>query len=260
MSGYQRLSQTVPSSIASGATDASSAATGTYIVSDMMGEVPLFVAASGSANAGYGGLTTPGGVPTLPVGYTAAAMASHPGNILIGTAALNDVAHGHVGATVNPYCSFFCASGGPSWQFSHLFGMPSVLSTAADRYIFDVGNIAGTATAIFGGFFLRYSDNLNSGNWQLYECYDQAAPTLIAASSVPPVALTWNKLTIAINNVTVTATLNGTQICSGTSTLMNTGNYIICSLGGIRMQRTAFTAGTIHALLDRSSAYAPLTR
>lgn len=262
MSSYQKLTPgIVTTSQNAGSQDAQTASQGIYIVSDMIGEMPLFSNNAGGGASYYGPVTTPGGNPTLPAGWTAASLAAHPGCLCVQTAAANDCGHGHVGTTVNPYESFFVANTGPVWTFNHIFAVPATLSTAADRYFLYVGNITGTGSQVFGGFFLQYSDGTNGGNWQVMENTDANGTVVIANSSVAPVAGSWNKLTFIINGTNVTCTLNGVQLCNTTSPTLSAGGIILCSIGGIRMFRSTSSASAIiYAYLDRSSISAPLSR
>jgi fibronectin-binding autotransporter adhesin len=105
-----------------------------------------------------------------------------------------------------------------TYQWRSLFYLPTA-STSTNRYIAYIGAIqANTATstyAPFGGAYIKYSDNVNSGNWVLGSA---VSATLTTTNSVVAATTGWHKLTITLVNGTFTYVLDGVTLGTVTDT------------------------------------------
>ena len=227
---------------------------GCYFEDDLWGGgFQISAQTTGSGNAGWG-LPTPGGVITVPSGWTAASLNQHPGIAFVQTGALNDVGSAIFFTTGTATFPIF--STGPAFVWTCYFAVPNALSTSGDRYRFCVGmgGLNSKTSGVNGVGYLYYSDNVNSGNWVLAEGLGaiEGCQVTIANSSVAPVAGTWNKLQIvkANNSTTITAYLNNALLCSGTG--FKAADPMPANIGGCMwLIRDTFTSGVHTAFIDK---------
>lgn len=242
-----------------GAGDANAYMTGTYWYDDFLVQSTYASAVVAGTGAAVLGFPTPGGVTTLPTGWTAASVAPHYGVLTVSVSALNDAA----GYFVGPGGALPIFTISPNMIWSYEFSTPNVLSTASDRYEFYVGAGQTFSSGIPNqGYYLGYSDNVNSGNWVLYEAYGAAEgnKVVIQNSNVAVTALTWNNLQIRRTGSVVSAVLNGNTIAQGTPAFPTVANPLPAGLAVFALKRTAFASGQISAFLDRASFYTTSAR
>lgn len=222
---------------------------GFYVVDDLLGDCPIQVVygGTGGTTLTYG---TPGGVPTIPSGFTAATFANHPGIHTASTAAANDFG----GITCTASSQFFTVNPtSPTLVWNAIAYSPSVLTTA-DAVTWQVGPGYLQNSGLYHGFALQINPGTNSGNLQLIEA--QAGGINVLSNSTTPLApATWYKLQIVVKGTLITASVNGTQVAQATSTILtasaNAG--MILTKGCQYQKRTAYASGSIYSFLDRVS-------
>jgi hypothetical protein len=149
-----------------------------------------------------------------------------------------------------------------TYQWRWIFRMPAA-STAANRFVAYVGGINTTGTMnttnlgpVASGPFLKYSDNLNSGNWVIGSATSTVQVT--ANTSTAPSFNAWSTCVCTLVNGTYTFAVNGVTIGSvldtnmATSPSLNQGS----SLGGVAILPDAagFTTPA-YVLMDRADLY-----
>lgn len=113
-----------------------------------------------------------------------------------------------------------------NYQWRYLFYIPLV-STSTSRYTLYVGAMWCSGTAVpasfspAGGGYLKYSDNLNSGNWVMGSATG-GGTNVTSNSTTAPVFNGWSKLTITLNNGTYTYVVNGATVGTFTDTNITT--------------------------------------
>lgn len=120
------------------------------------------------------------------------------------------------------------AANDAEWR-SHIY-IPT-LSNATHRFTIRIGMAAvgsNWTTNIFsyGGFGFVYSDNVNSGNWQLV--YGQSNTVSTINSSIA-VATGWNALRMVYSGGTLTYYVNGVSAGSTSSGLPTSGSLNLCA-------------------------------
>lgn len=145
-----------------------------------------------------------------------------------------------------------------TWQWRILFMMPTLLSTAANRYTLYLGAVSfAPGNVLQSGPFLTYTDNVNGGNWVLNSgC--STGPTTQTITSVNtavavPAASTWHQLMITLVNGVYTFVLDETTLGTVTDANIVTNSFIGVSGGAsIGMYpNTAWTTLTL-ACVDRA--------
>lgn len=239
--------------VALAAQDAVASQNGFYWTDDMLGTSPILTTNLGTGAFFYTyGTINPS---PLPNGWTVANMQGHPGLLSVRTSALNDVGAGVVSPSQQP---FTVNAGSANLTWNCIFAIPPQASTASDRYQFIVGMLQMASSYPTSGFGLSYVDNVNSGNWNLMEFQSaNIGPNIIASASVGPTPGSWYKATITVKGAVVTASINGAQICSGNSSVLNGNASSGMNLTplGCWMNRSTFSAGERQALVDRVSMY-----
>jgi len=238
-----------------GRSDAANYAAGTYWETDLLGMDPFTQFIAGGGLYGFQ-LPTPAAVPTIPAGWTAAQLGPRTGLMFVQTTAVNDSVCFGIG---NPNATrMMTYSVDPGWTYLVKFGFPNALSSATDRYLFEVGFAQPNSNFNWlGAAMLRYSDNQNGGNWILGEQLPGSTLfTTISNSTVAPVANSWNTLQVTKQAGTklITATLNGSVIASGNGFIAHDPMF----LGGPLMcLNRSSSAGTlaITAFMDYASFY-----
>ena len=173
--------------------------------------VGAFAASGAAAGAGdIGGLASHPGIEAMSTGTTTTGYDAY---------GLND------GAT-NAY---LLGSGGSNdyWRHESDVTIPT-LSNVTDRYIVRTGftnnPISDTAAGVYGCYF-KYSDNLNSGNWQGICTKNGTTSTCDTGTNVTNTP--WYRLTVSINSAGTAATFqvngatSGTGYCQVTTNLPN---------------------------------------
>lgn len=82
------------------------------------------------------------------------------------------------------------------WRYESMIRL-TALSSGTQRYTFRSGFLDSVTADATDGAYFRYTDNVNSGQWQLV-CRNNGAETF-TNSLVAPAAATWYRLTVIIN-------------------------------------------------------------
>ena len=147
-----------------------------------------------------------------------------------------------------------------NYQWRAYFRTPTTASSSTNRYTVYIGGMvftgaSNTATPL-GGPYIKYSDNVNSGNWVLGDAVNGTQTTTNA--SVAPTFATWNSLTITLANGVFTYVLNGTTL--GTVTDANLATTVSLNqgacIGGVAIipDGTNWTAAQ-YVAIDRADYY-----
>jgi len=111
-----------------------------------------------------------------------------------------------------------------SWRYEQLVQVDATLSDGTNRYVYTTGfnNATDTIASITNGCFFKYSDNVNSGNWQ-GTC--RSASTESTCDTTTAVAAsTWYRLTVVVNDAanSVNFLINGVSKCTITTNIPST--------------------------------------
>jgi hypothetical protein len=147
------------------------------------------------------------------------------------------------------------------YQWRVIFYLPAA-STGANRYTAYVGGCQFTGvstnalTGPMGGGYIKYSDNLNSGNWVMGAAVNSVQTT--SNSAVAAVPGSWNRLVITLNNGTYSYSVNGVSLgtlADGNLLTAVTANQLSAN-GGIAIvpDGTNFTTART-LMIDRSDFY-----
>jgi hypothetical protein len=100
---------------------------------------------------------------------------------------------------------------GGGQTYLHYIAKMETLSNSTDRFVAQIGMISGTSTSFSDGFWFNYSDNLNSGNWQLI-ANSGAGTTTVNTST--PADTNWHVFAIKINSAGTLLTfyIDGTSV------------------------------------------------
>lgn len=108
-------------------------------------------------------------------------------------------------------------------------GRIPTLSTAAQRFQCYCGLFDSVSAAPNNGVFFLYADNINGGNWQLNVIV--GGVQVAVDTGIPPVANTWQKLSLTLSNVGVAgASINGVGVS-------------LAGLSGVTLPTAALTMG-----------------
>lgn len=121
-------------------------------------------------------------------------------------------------ATAGGYCCMpfsvcYVKSAVITYQWRYLFYLPAA-SISTNRYTAYVGGFWATGAAtqagfgVAGGPFLKYSDNVNSGNWVMGSSTNAGTLTTVN-SSTAALPGAWNSAVITLANGVYTFTVNG---------------------------------------------------
>ena len=155
---------------------------------------------------------------------TASNYDGHPGDVDLHAANNGDLSGMHGSLSVR-------MGGGTTWRNETDLRTGSLLSNGTDRYVIATGfadTFSGDITAISNGCYFRYSDNVNSGNWQ--GVCETTGTESVCDTGVAVVGDTWYRLTVAVNSAgsAVTFTVNGSSSCQVTTNIptgSNTTNF-----------------------------------
>jgi hypothetical protein len=114
---------------------------------------------------------------------------------------------------------------GLTWRYEEMAMIKNTLSDSSDRYVFAAGFFAATDTisGITNGCYFRYSDDINSGNWQGV-CEDGTEST--CDTGVAATIDTWVRLTVVANDAanSVDFMVNGASACTITTHIPSTSS------------------------------------
>lgn len=141
----------------------------------------------------------------------------------------NNGFYGTVGAfaSIGTQPSYMLAGGfilpqGATITLTWLFGMRTA-STSSNRYVFRVGmgTAQGSGTDPLNGLYLKYSDNVNGGNWVVYSGNGASTTTVNTAVGLSICSGCWTKLVITLNSAGTSAgfTVDGVLLATITTTM-----------------------------------------
>lgn len=205
-----------------------------YDECDNYNTLSQFFSVNGSTNANTN--STPMGQVTSP--------SNHPGVLAV---AMTSSAAG--GAITGFIDGFYKKSASITWRWRVAFQMPTVASSAGNRYVFNVGSFNYNATAPWAGQYISYSDNVNSGNWVLNSSVGAGTITSANSSTAAPAAGTWHVLATTLVNGVFTYVLDGTTLGTVTDTNVTTSDNWVTYSGSIQIIPSSFTTNT-YAFMD----------
>lgn len=133
------------------------------------------------------------------------------------------------------------------------------LSTAASRFITTIGFISNSGLPFSAGVYFRYSDNANSGNWQMLATDASSTTT---TNSTTAADTNWHKYTVDINAAATTATLyiDGVSIGTVGTTIPQATGTTHCCQPGCEIENASGTQGVSSSIsVDAMWMYQLLT-
>ncbi|MGL5830926.1 MAG: choice-of-anchor Q domain-containing protein, partial [Candidatus Altimarinota bacterium] len=140
------------------------------------------------------------------------------------------------------------------WRYDSMVRI-TTLSDGTNRFIYRNGFLDSPSAEPTDGVYFRYSDNLNTGQWQLV-CRSNGTETATASTSAPAAA-TWYRLTIIVNPAGSSAEffVDGTSIGTCASNLP-TGAGRGTGFGSFMLKSVGLTARTIDLDYVEITSYA----